>query len=200
VTIERVATAHGACVLVEGEADAARLPEAEQAFARTLTASRLREFVAGRTALHHALGDFAAPILADDRGAPLAPAGWAASISHKGGLAAALAARAGEGHVGLDVERAAPSRVDIARRILTPREQAACPDRGRAVTLRFSLKEAIYKAIDPTLRRYVGFLEVELDDVEGGACRVTTALPLAIEAAWLEHRGHWLSTARARPR
>jgi hypothetical protein len=29
---------------------------------------------------------------------------------------------------------------------------------------------------------------------------VTTALPFAIEATWREHAGHWLATARARPR
>jgi hypothetical protein len=83
------------------------------------------------------------------------------------------------------------------------------------VTLRFAIKEAIYKAIDPHLRRYVGFTEVELDLEPGepgepgdpgdpgdpcGACRVTHALPLAIEAAWREHAGHWLATARARAR
>ncbi len=86
---------------------------------------RRRELVTGRTALHAAIGDREAPILADDRGAPALPAGWVGSISHKGALAAAIAAPAGDGWVGVDVERAAPSRVDIAGRILTPRERGA---------------------------------------------------------------------------
>lgn len=197
---DRLALLHGACVIVElddPEAALAALPAAEQHRAGQLGPVRRREFVAGRTALHLALGA-GAPILSDDRGAPILPPGWVGSISHKGALAAALVAPAGQGHLGVDLERAAPPRTDIARRILTPREQAALPDRGRAVTLRFSIKEAIYKAVDPYVRRYVGFTEVELD-LTGDAARVTTELPYAIEATWREHAGHWLATARAVP-
>jgi 4'-phosphopantetheinyl transferase EntD len=148
-----------------------------------------------------ALGEREAAILADDRGAPVLPGGWVGSISHKGGLAAAIVAPAGEGWVGVDLERAAPPRLDISRRILTPREQAclagAWEERGRAMTPRFAIKEAIYKAIDPHLRRYVGFTEVELE-LDGEACAVVHALPLVIEAGWREHAGHWVATARAR--
>ena len=209
---ERLATPHGAVVLLElgddAELDAAlaALPAPEREHAGRLGAIRRREFVTGRAALHAAIGDREAPILADDRGAPIVPAGWVGSISHKGALAAAIAAPAGGGRVGVDVERAAPPRVDIGRRVLTPREQArlghlaeGSADRGRAVTLRFAIKEAIYKAIDPYLRRYVGFTEVELE-LDGEACTVAHALPLAIEAAWREHAGHWLATARASER
>jgi 4'-phosphopantetheinyl transferase EntD len=196
---ERLVLAHGACVVVElgdPEAQLASLDPAEQRRAAELSAGRRREFIAGRSALHLALAS-TAPILSDDRGAPILPAGWVGSISHKGARAAALIAPAGDGHVGLDLEVAGPPRQDIAPRILTPRELAVLPDRGRAVTLRFSIKEAIYKAIDPYLRRYVGFLEVELE-LAGDAVAVTTALPFAIEATWREHAGHWLTTARAR--
>jgi enterobactin synthetase component D len=204
---ERLALAHGACVVVElGDPDAAlaRLPPEEQHRAGELGPRRRDAFVAGRTALHLALasavaGEGGVAILSDDRGAPILPPGWVGSISHKDAFAAALISPAGQGHVGVDLELAAPPRQDIARRILTPREEAALPDRGRAVTLRFSIKEAIYKAIDPYVRRYVGFTEVELD-ITGDAVAVSTALPFAIEATWREHAGHWLSTARAWPR
>jgi 4'-phosphopantetheinyl transferase EntD len=204
---DRLDLAHGACVVVEIEDHAAALAAlapAEQRRAAELGPLRGREFVAGRSAVHLALGN-PAPILSDDRGAPALPPGWNGSISHKGALAAALVAPARAGHIGLDLELAAPPRRDIARRILTPREQAALPDlpdprdRGRAVTLRFAIKEAIYKAADPYLRRYIGFTEVELD-VLGDAVAVSTALPLIIEATWREHAGHWLATARAVPR
>ena len=204
---ERLALAHGACVVVElGDLEAAlaSLPPDEQDRACELAQLRRCDYVAGRTALHLALapsGDRGAPILSDDRGAPILPAGWVGSVSHKGARAAALVAPAGEGHVGIDLELAAPPRQDIARRILTPREQVALPDRGRAVTLRFAIKEAIYKAIDPYVRRYVGFTEVEVElDLAGDGVAVTTALPFAIEATWREHAGHWLATARAWPR
>jgi 4'-phosphopantetheinyl transferase EntD len=211
---DRLALAHGACVIVElADLDAATaaLPVDEQARAEAYPPARRGPYVAGRTALHLAL-DSRAPIASNDRGAPILPDGWVGSISHKGALAAALVAPAGAGvgagvdagvgagvgagFVGVDLERAAAPRVDIASRVLTPRELAVVPDRGRAVTLRFSIKEAIYKAIDPFVRRYVGFLEVELD-FTGDAVTVTTELPFAIEATWREHAGHWLTTARA---
>lgn len=206
---ERLGLAHGSCVIVElADADAAlgQLAPLEQQHAGERSPIRRREFVAGRTALHLALDSTlgtvpgaVAPILSDDRGAPVLPAGWVGSISHKGDLAAALVAPVGRGHIGLDLEVAAPPRQDIARRILTPREQAMLPDRGRAVTLRFAIKEAIYKAIDPYVRRYVGFTEVELD-ITDDTVAVSTELPFAIEATWREHAGHWLATARATPR
>ena len=198
---ERLALAHGACVIVElGDLDAAlgRLDPVEQRRAHELSAIRRRDFVAGRSALHLALAS-AAPILSDDRGAPILPAGWVGSLSHKGPRAAALVAPAGDGHVGIDLELAAPPGHDIAPRILTARELAALPDRGRAVTLRFAIKEAIYKALDPYLRRYISFLEAELD-FAGDAVAVTTALPFTVDATWREHAGHWLATARALPK
>jgi 4'-phosphopantetheinyl transferase EntD len=212
---DRLAVAHGACVIValaaaDADAALAALAPAEQERAAQLGPGRRREFIAGRTALRLALaGDApaATPLLSDDRGAPVLPAGWVGSISHKattgGSLAAALVAPAGTGRVGVDLERAGPPRQDIARRVLTARELAQLARdeqaaRGSAVTLRFAIKEAIYKAIDPYLRRYVGFTEVELD-FAGDAVAVTTALPLAIEAAFSTHAGHWLATARAVP-
>jgi enterobactin synthetase component D len=209
---DHLTLAHGACVVLEladEPAALAQLPAAEQQRALALAPARRCEYIAGRTALHLALATAARAtpvaidpadlpaLLSDDRGAPILPPGWAGSVSHKGAFAAALVAPAGHGHIGVDLERARPSRHDIARRILTPREQAALPDRDLAVTLRFAIKEAIYKALDPYVRRYVGFTEVELD-LAGDAVTVTTELPFAIEATWREHAGHWLATANAR--
>ena len=179
----------------------AALPPPEQALAAAAPETRRRELIAGRTALHLALA-LPDAIGADDRGAPIAPAGWVASVSHKasatGVLAAGLVAPEDGARVGVDLEAAVAPRLDIARRVLTAREQAALPDRGAAVTLRFAIKEAIYKAVDPYVRRYVGFTEVELDLAEDGTCRVTSGLGLTIDATWREHAGHWLATARAR--
>ena len=205
---DRVATAHGevALVALADPDDDARLHADERAHATTLSAHRRREWIAGRTALRLLLGDVP-PILADDRGAPRIPAGRVASVSHKDGHAAALVAADTGARIGVDLERAAPSRLDIAPRILTARELATLPDhqapragaghRGRAVTLRFAIKEAIYKAVDPFVRRYVGFTEVELDVRDDGSVGVTSALPLVIEATWREVEGFWLATARA---
>jgi enterobactin synthetase component D len=197
--IQTLETPHGRCVVVElddVERTLASLPAEEQAHAQTLAELRRKEHVSGRFALHHALADFATPTGATPRGAPVLPVGWTGSVSHKGPRAAALVAPHAGAFVGLDLERAAPPKIDISKRILTPREQARITD-GRDVTLRFAIKEAIYKAIDPYVERYVGFLEVELE-VGADTAHVTTALPFAIETTWREHEGFWLATARAR--
>ena len=172
----------------------------EVAIAAALGPVRRREFVAGRTALRSLLGEPVA-ILPDDRGAPKLPAGWVGSISHKGARAAALVAPAGQ-RLRRPRHRArravAPCR--SRRRILTPREQQRVHD-GRDVTLHFAIKEAIYKAIDPIVRRYVGFTEVELEIAADGSCAVhvldASRLPVVVEAWWQERDGLWLAT-RAR--
>lgn len=199
----RVDTPHGRALIVDASEAVLVLPE-ERALGAAMGEVRRAELYAGRTALRAALVEdlpeaLAIPILSDDRGAPILPAGWVGSISHKHGRAAALVAADRGARIGVDLEAAVAPRQDIGRRILTPRERAQLADE-RGVTLRFAIKEAIYKAIDPFERRYVGFLEVELDVAADGGCVVTTELPLAIEAWWTERDGHWLATARAHRR
>jgi 4'-phosphopantetheinyl transferase EntD len=164
----------------------------------------------GRAALRAALAELGCAIddaiARDDRGAPVVPAGFVGSIAHKPTRAIALAARAAAdgARVGVDIERAVAPRQPIERRVLTERELAVigAGDR-RAVTLRFAIKEAIYKAVDPFVRRYVGFTEVELDVGAPGACAVRVVdparLPIAIAAWWCERDGYWIATARAVP-
>jgi 4'-phosphopantetheinyl transferase EntD len=193
--VRELATPHGRCVVVEladAEVDAAlaRLPDAERARAAQLSPIRRRDFVAGRTALHVLVGDVV--IEASDRGAPIA-AGWTCSISHKDTHAVALGSPAGDGFVGVDLEHARAPRIDIGARILTPNEPRAT---GAALTRVFAIKEAIYKAVDPIVQRYVKFTEVELG-LDGS---VSSALPATIEAWSIEVDGYWIATARARPR
>lgn len=184
------------------------LPQKERAYAATLSPLRRRTWVAGRLALRSALsaiGEQAPAVLADERGAPSMREGLLASIAHKESVAVAIV-KPDDGagwRIGVDVEHDRPSRVDISRRILTPREIAARdarPPRERAhvVPISFSLKEAIYKAIDPVCRRYVGFHEVELELPDGelasGEPGVRMTLQpdpgrFAIEAAWFGELG-----------
>jgi len=193
-----LATPHGRCVILDATEQELPLVGIEQAIGERLGPLRRRELAIGRAALREALGQHI-EIPADDRGAPILPAGWVGSISHKGTRAAALVAPAGSGFIGVDLEKASPPRVAIARRILTERERAS----DREVTLFFAIKEAIYKAVDPIVRRYVGFREVELE-IGAGTCQVRVVdverLPVVIEAWWEERDGMWLATARANPR
>jgi len=201
---EQVDTPHGRCIVLElDDTDSPPLHADEQAIAAALSPRRRHEFIAGRTALRTALG-IATAIVPDDRGAPILPTGWVGSISHKGLRAAAIAAPSARGFIGIDIEVAAPARMPIERRVLTPREQAVTPIGSKEVTLRFAIKEAIYKAIDPIVRRYVAFTEVELDVHADGSCDVHVIdgarLPVTVEAWWRERDGLWLATARANPR
>lgn len=184
-----------------------RLHAQEADLARSLPAARRATFVAGRLALRDALQQAADqgkvgvdprdPILRTPRGAPLLPPHVSGSISHKRTLAmAAVMPRDGAiQHVGLDLERRPEmselARPSVARKILTAGELGALDDHamrtGRdplvereRVLVHFALKEAVYKAIDPFVERYVRFTEVELslhDEEHGGRARVHLHLP-----------------------
>jgi enterobactin synthetase component D len=206
-----VDTRHEAAPDVDLASAQAGLHPDERAAADRLGPIRRRDWIAGRAALRALFAAAGAapdaPLAADDRGAPVVPAGWVASISHKRGLAAAILAPDRGWTVGVDVEHARPPRLDLGTRILTDAEQLAASalpaaERGRRTTLAFAIKEAVYKAIDPLVRRYVGFREVELAIADDGACAVrpvdADAIPLEIEAEWREHAGLWLCVARAR--
>jgi enterobactin synthetase component D len=205
---------HGTLVMISADSLpqdlSVLLHRAELEFANTLGPGRKHTWIMGRASLRHAvrtlIGDPPA-LLVDHRGAPLVPDGLAGSISHKSEKAAALVALSSDGSkVGLDIEHAVASRRDISSRILCDDEldqlrEIAPSERGRAVTLRFSIKEAIYKAIDPFVQRYVGFREVAL---QWSGDKVTVP-PLAldghwfsVEVTWQELSGFWISTALAR--
>jgi phosphopantetheine--protein transferase-like protein len=140
--------------------------------------------------------------------APLLPPGFVGSVSHKQRIAVALAALDEGAHVGIDVEDLGPLRQDISPRILTPAERVAVdalPPAARwdAVKIRFSIKESVYKALDPFVARYVGFQEAEVDLDPSVAVRLSLAQgegPFVVEATWTRIDGQVLSTARIRGR
>ena len=225
----RIDLAHGRCVGVRVPStvcasDLPPLPEEERTFLRGLPAARQPTWLAGRIALHAALHDIGldhGPVLATMRGAPALPAMVTASISHKRTLAVALATPKTDGlSVGVDIEPvptqpASPGepswndRPDISSRVLTACELGALanlpqPQRRREVVLHFSLKEALYKALDPIVGRHVSFQEATVLPAGDGSVVVTLALarnegPFWVEARWSEIAGHLLTTAALRP-
>ena len=100
-------------LLALATADVAALHPDEATFAAGLPVRRQREWVAGRLALRSLVRDHHGielpPILVDGRGGPSLPADVAASISHKGEVAAALVGRRDQPRVSM-VTRA-PSTV-----------------------------------------------------------------------------------------
>ena len=206
---------HGLCVgiaLPEEDAGSGaalgRLLPAERAHAEALAPARRTTFVGGRLALREALvrARLEAPaVLPDARGAPILPPGIAGSISHKRTLAVALVAR-GEATLGVDVELFDRlPRVDIARHVLADDELAEVTD-VRQLLVRFSIKEALYKAIDPHVHRYVGFKEVSVRPSPDGqvavALRLVPPAPGGLDVACLWERldadAGVLATARIR--
>lgn len=146
-------------------------------------AKRQSEYLAGRLCAREALrrltGQASVPAVGIDR-APQWPLGVAGSITHGDGWAAALVAHKAQWRgVGLDVEHLLPSEraLRLQSEILTPAEVQrlhGLDDETRAlrISLSFSLKESLFKALYPlTLTRFY-FQEAELLDIHRDSARL----------------------------
>ncbi|TWI53775.1 enterobactin synthetase component D [Pseudomonas duriflava] len=118
---------------------------------------RRSEFLAGRlcarTALHALTGEPHVPEIGEDR-APRWPRGTCGSITHSAGWAAALAARTKHWQsIGMDTEILLSSErsLRLTDEILTPSEKTLQHEASDPywVTLAFSLKESLFKALYP---------------------------------------------------
>jgi enterobactin synthetase component D len=179
----------------------ARLPVEESDYARTLAGYRQVQFVGGRFAARQAASQLRIelpPMLSNTRGAPLAPDELCISISHKRTLAMAMVCLKGPFQLGVDLETYGPPRLGIAKKVLTATELAennTIKEESRRwidLLLRFSIKESIYKALDPYVNRYVGFEEAQVrPDLEGTAAVVLT-LKHNEGPFWVDARYGWL--------
>jgi len=139
-------------------------------------AKRQAEYLAGRLCARAALlrltGTASVPSIGADR-APQWPAGTLGSISHGSGWAGALVAQAQDWHgLGLDVEKLLPTaRAErLAAEILTPAElfrleSLPSEQRAQRISLTFSSKESLFKALYPLVRRHFYFQDAELLEV-----------------------------------
>ena len=206
--VHKDALPHGivAGVRLPGSADPvaeevlSRLHPDERALAETLRGYRQAEFVGGRLAARdamQALGRRTGPVLRGVRGEPVAPPGVSLSVSHKRHLAIAVAARAEFGTLGVDLEALEPEREGIGARVLVPEELQALEAleparRWTSTVLRFSIKEAIYKALAPRLQRYIGFEEAVVHPATDGTADVRLALKEGDSPRSLDARYAWL--------
>ena len=120
------------------------------------------------------------------------PPGLVGAITHTAGFAAAAVALAGEFvGVGLDAERWLKEE-DVARlrgAILRGDERAPLqdsPSPAQGLTLAFSAKESIYKALFPRVRRFFGFEAFEVRAVDWEAGRFSGALAETLTAEFRE--------------
>ncbi|RKR06546.1 enterobactin synthetase component D [Kushneria sinocarnis] len=163
-------------------------------------AKRHAEYLAGRCCAREglrALGHADTPLAPQPDRQPQWPVQACGAITHSHGLAAAVVApRRDWAGVGTDAEQwldgARAER--IAPAVLTPREHQAlaaiAPEhRARCVTLAFSLKESLFKALYPLTGTRFYFRDAELDPQAllrlrepRGRCRLALLRPLS--GAW----------------
>eukprot|EP00934_Nitzschia_sp_Nitz4_P004685 Nitzschia sp. Nitz4//scaffold58_size112336//99354//100497//NITZ4_004050-RA/size112336-augustus-gene-0.25-mRNA-1//-1//CDS//3329555040//4675//frame0 len=182
-------------------------------YASQLPPGKDSSFWLGRLALRHALDFPDYPILKDSHGRPNLPLGVFASISHKQNHAIALiSSDTSIAGIGVDLESSLPRKRprSIATRVLTVEEQEALGSltgisRDEEVLLRFSLKEAVYKAIHPVVNRYVGFQQVEVQPFNDGTATCCWNFPsiwipsscssLEIRLQWRQQDSFFLTAA-----
>ena len=159
----------GGCAAAAGPvANHPLMPDEEPCVERAV-AKRRRQFAGGRhfaRVAMHRLGGAQAPILRDENGRPIWPAGFIGSISHSGRLAAAAVSNGPLQGIGIDVEdsnRIGHTHPRLHRKLFTEAERSRNWMDPREGTVLFSAKEAAYKAINPLVGRYIGFQEVEAD-------------------------------------
>jgi len=159
---------------------------------------RLLTYAGGRFVMREALKlvgiDSSDPIVQDVRGAPVLPPGVAGSISHKDDVACALVKIDAVGKLGVDVETIGAASQNIVPRIMTDDEQRTYEQlstgkKDLMLAQCFSLKEALYKALDPFVRRYVGFREVQVLPKADGTARFELSLekgekPFVVQGDW----------------
>lgn len=190
----------------------AMVPEGERALMESVPLARRGQWIAGRACARKGLlqvGALAPEVLSTDRGAPLASSGHSVSISHKAGFAVALITAVPGLTVGVDVEVPGARDGDLAAKVLTRAERDrsnASASPGVLVLRLFSAKEAVYKAVDPLLRRNLEFSDVEILPVgqDGGfeysGVRVRTKKPepsLVVQVTWLQAGPFLVTTATA---
>ncbi|MFU8883440.1 MAG: 4'-phosphopantetheinyl transferase family protein, partial [Rhodobacterales bacterium] len=179
----RIAALFGAGVAVAVTDTAAPnpplLPVEAVAMARAVP-QRVAEFTAGRAAARLAMQRLGLPPLAvpaaPDR-SPVWPAGLTGSISHAGGICAAVLTRDLSRRIGLDIEDPAPLEPDLWPLVLTPAELTALntlppADRGIVAKRVFGIKEAAYKAQFTLTGAVIGFQALEVLPLPGLAGQV----------------------------
>ena len=176
-------------------------------------AKRQAEFLAGRlcarAALLHLDGTCATPAIGEDR-APVWPAHIAGAITHSNGRAGAVVALKSEWQgLGIDLENLLSDERArrLVKEILTPAEQSRMADGchedvALVVTLTFSIKESLFKALFPLVGQRFYFEHAEvLSWSKDGHVRLRLLTDLStewhhgkeIEGQFAVHEGQLLS-------
>ena len=123
---------------------------------------RKADHLAGRIAAAHALNDRTIPAIGPS-GEPLWPEGVSGSITHSGTQAMAVVVRDRLALIGIDCETILPENEarEIKDGIIDAREERVLSHSGYpfalALTLAFSAKESLFKALFPRVQAWMGF-------------------------------------------
>ncbi|HZM76903.1 MAG TPA: 4'-phosphopantetheinyl transferase superfamily protein [Candidatus Limnocylindrales bacterium] len=197
--IEKIVPASAAVAEAFGDLpDAVLLGEEERLIDRAI-ASRRREFTTVRHCARQAmtrLGINPVPVLRDPKGAPLWPEGVVGSMTHCAGYrAAVLAPATALPSIGIDAEPNAPLPKGVARLVMSPAEREALHSNGDVAwdRLLFSAKESIYKAWYPVVKRWLGFLDVDVIILHSGQFEAALLVPtgdlVGFKGRWHAERG-----------
>ena len=183
---------------------------------QTSVTKRKAEFLAGRILARTALlslGSSSGDVGIGRHRQPIWPSGFAGSISHTDGTAMAMVAARTDCLIGVDIEAIMTEQTaqSIAKQVLTPREHAFLDKDpvhyARNLTIVFSAKETLYKALFPKVGSFFGFDCAELvnrPDAESISLVLTSDLPggftrgFEVDLHWRLHGGEiitWMKTS-----
>jgi enterobactin synthetase component D len=151
--------------------------EVPEILARARVRTRVKDLLVGRACAQLALqqaGASSNQVGASPSRAPIWPDGWTGSLSHAAGIAWAVAARRSDfASLGIDLEHllTAEAVESVCSVALTPGERRfeAWNDAGDVTlrtTLLFSAKESIFKCLNPLVKEFIEFTEMELVSVD----------------------------------
>lgn len=166
--------------------------------AQLLSAGRKRkaDHLAGRIAAAHALPDHAVPGIGPS-GEPLWPDGISGSISHSGTRAIAVVTQH-PALIGIDCETILPENeaLEIKDGIIDAQEEAVLSRSGYpfalALTLVFSAKESLFKALFPKVKSYMGFDSARITMLDKETLMLALTRPLTGFDEGTAFTLHWL--------
>lgn len=157
---------------------------------------RKADHLAGRIAAAHALPDHAVPGIGPS-GEPLWPDGISGSITHSGTRAMAVVTQH-PALIGIDCETFLPENeaLEIKDGIIDAQEEALLSRSGYpfalALTLVFSAKESLFKALFPKVKSYMGFDSARITMLDKETLMLALTRPLTGFDEGTAFTLHWL--------
>jgi 4'-phosphopantetheinyl transferase EntD len=185
------------------------LHETEKRGIEQMAPVRFREFVAGRTAAHRAIGQLTgavAPVPRNADRSPSWPAGLCGSLSHSRHYAIGVVARLAQYRsIGVDIEEDWRVEEDLWDQVLTPAERdwlGGLPPSAaqRAAALMFSAKEAYFKCLPRRFQEQVPWLAADKIETSVALASATvtcavphdTSLPV-LQGCFRHFDRHWIT-------